>query len=216
MMETGTVAQTRLLGLASQLKDAQEGLSYERARTTNEIDMLTAENTNLRARRAKFKELTLTPQMQASKDFRLVAVLEQRVAFYEEQLAEADDTLEKTKMSWAAVNGVLLQQIQVLESSLRATKSSLTESLSDKGVGDVNADALSRKLAKAERMKDKLSDLANTLEVQLLQRSQEVQELRAALEQEKAVNQIEASIVAPSGSRRRSVAVVAAGGAPNF
>lgn len=98
-----------------------------------------------------------------------IGELVKRVGFYEQQLAEADETLLQAKTMWSATSAVQGKRIEALEKELATTTAKLQEAEEAMGVDGQEVGRLRSLCERSEKRAEKLSEMMSKFEIDLIQ-----------------------------------------------
>eukprot|EP00808_Paulinella_micropora_P012353 g77679.t1 len=191
-----------------QMKELEMASARDRLATGLENDRLRVENAKLRERNIKFDALQSEFKNMKKGDKigakELVEKFTKQIAFYEDQLALAESTLQQSVQSANNSNLLMMGEIQSLEKELALHKQFLAEALGKESFVEASGDAPRMDSIQA-RMK--LSDTVTKLEVKLAATNLELLKNTEALEKsEKRNAELERELAALRGGSKKSQA----------
>jgi len=149
-----------------------------------EIKKLSSENKQLRERHVTFDALSVVANAGAKKtpaqaESAAIGELIKRIEFYEQQLAEADDTLAQAKASFMETGVVMRARIAELEGLLTEAQDQRSATLAAQGEEGLEIARLQAQLQKAAGKIEKLSEVMSRLELRAVEKNVEVTQLAA-------------------------------------
>lgn len=161
--------------------------STELAQTLNtELTRAHLENRALRDRNNTFDTLSATisavvansPSSRKDKlESRIVEELISKIDYYQNQLAESDETLLQTKQTWKQTSDVLTHRILDLEQEIAKLKSDLLEYKQTMGQSHEEAAKAKTTMSQQQIKQEKLAEVMSKFEIQLIEKKVQIADL---------------------------------------
>ena len=131
-----------------------------------EMGQIQREITALRNREMRFEQVNKTKYSNDE------AKLRMRIAFYEEQVIEAESLTENLRLTYMASNQLLMREVQDLETKLINAHTAISQAAQEKQEIEKHCKVIEEQLKKSVENRAKLNEVVNELTVQLSEKSE--------------------------------------------
>jgi len=180
------ITETKLENSEANCKNVLEKSTELAAQLNIELTRAHLENRALRDRIHTFDTLTATitaiisnsPQFKGAKlESRIVEELIGKIDYYQNQLAEADETLLQTKSTWKQTADVLTRRILDLESQLKQMHKEKTDLEHARDQDEGEQSKMKSTLTQQQQKQEKFQEALSKFEIQLIAKRVEITEL---------------------------------------
>lgn len=153
----------------------KERLEQQAEEHTRSVTLYTAEISQLKSEVEQFKARQQAFDHVNSTWFKKVDdKLKSQVTYYEQQLVEADETIDNIRVTYQSTNSVLMEEVKTLEISLAESRRQENELRLENKELNHKVDILDSQVKKHAESRVRMSEVMNQIEVQLSEKDEKL------------------------------------------